>query len=71
MKNKVISYLMIALMITALAISAPALAENKGKLNIYTSVPTVQLNMITDMFTTKYPGRKCLPVLFHAHPDAR
>jgi ABC-type Fe3+ transport system substrate-binding protein len=33
-------------------------AENSGKLVLYTSVPTTQLNIITAMFTAKYPGVK-------------
>ncbi|NLA54484.1 MAG: extracellular solute-binding protein [Clostridiales bacterium] len=56
MKNKLIYFLVVALIITGFLNAVPAVAESTGKLVIYSSVPTVQLNMITDMFTTQYPG---------------
>lgn len=55
MKKVTIAALVLAIL---MMVAAPSLsiAENSGKLVLYTSVPTTQLNMITALFSAKYPG---------------
>ena len=57
MKKLTIVALVLAVLMMA-AVPTLSSAERSGRLALYTSVPTNQLNMITAMFTAKYPGVK-------------
>ena len=57
MKKLTVVTLVLALLMMA-ALPTPSSAERSGKLALYTCVPTNQLNMITAMFSAKYPGIK-------------
>jgi len=55
MKKMTIATLVLAILMMV-AVPSLSIAENSGRLVLYTSVPTTQLNMITALFTAKYPG---------------
>ena len=56
-KNLFVSLLALALLITLIPATGLAGAQAPGgKLVLYTSVPTTQLNMMVDMFNRQYPG---------------
>ncbi len=56
-KNLFVSLLTLALLITLIPAAGLAGAQAPGgKLVLYTSVPTTQLNMMVDMFSRQYPG---------------
>lgn len=56
MKKCTITLLLIAVMFALLPIVGFASSDAGGRLIIYTSIPTPQLNMMIDMFNSQYPG---------------
>lgn len=55
MKKITIAALVLAILMMV-AVPSLSIAEKSGRLVLYTSVPTTQLNLITAAFTAKYPG---------------
>ena len=56
--KKITTVMLVLAVLMMAAVPSLCSAENTGRLALYASVPTTQLNMITAMFTAKYPGIK-------------
>ena len=56
--KKIATVMLVLAVLMMAAVPSLCSAENTGRLALYASVPTTQLNMITAMFTAKYPGVK-------------